>query len=263
MEDILGHLELDNNTLAKTMREVDSNIHYHGIESFEGVWSSDIRRMIQIFVDMIHELQLDKRSKRSKKKQSLFPISPSVQNRVLMRAGRDFLEFTVQMPNPKYLEMPMPKEDRNEKFGEHMKDIVEAFMKVARNELMMGNLISNEGRFNPKQAFRIEVMDHFHLQDAARPYYQGLVRWHVFLQDRRGKSVRGNFSPRLYMNRVLIPHAKLTFSKHDHIHLSNQQLNQLLIEPVTFFEAYVKKKKAGGDKTSQMKLPFQRNLKKR
>jgi len=112
--------------------------------------------------------------------------------------------------------------------------IVEAFVAVSRHELTKGSLIENEGRSNPKQAFRLEILDKLELSPTASRYYYGLVRWHIFLQDWRGKSVRGMITPRLYLNRVLIPHAYLSFSTRDNIHLNNKEFVHLLERPNEF-----------------------------
>jgi len=64
-----------------------------------------------------------------------------------------------------------------------MRKIVEAFVQVSRHELKHGKLVLNEGAWNPRQAFRVEIVDNFDLHDEAHSVYQGLVRWHLFLQD--------------------------------------------------------------------------------
>lgn len=259
LEKLLGNWEFDNNSLAHTMRFENKRVNYYGVEVFSNIWNSDIRNMIQIFVDMLRESYDE-----IVKKGNLL-IKPSIQDRIFRRAGRDFLELTIQAPDPKYLEKK-PDLERNVKYGEHLKNIVETFMRIARYELMEANLVKNEDRHHPKQAFKIEVMDHFELREEARPFFEGLIRWHIFLQDRRGKSIRGMFSPRMFLNRMLIPHATITFSKHDHIRLNNQQLDHLLREPLTFFEAYKEKrevhKKRKEDKKGQMKFNFSHNRKK-
>ena len=259
LKDLLGWNKQSNNELAdairKSARGEKTNIYYYGIQYFEGVWSSDIRRMIQIFVDMLREWE-----RNPKDKISHYLIRPRIQNDVLIRAGRSFLEFTLQMPDPKYLETQGPIAESKQRFGEHMKDIVEAFIQVSSHELKFGDLVKNQDKKHPKQAFKIEVLDHFDLQEAAIPYYEGLIRYHIFLGDRRGKSVRGTLSPRLYLNRVLIPHARLTFSKHDNIHLTNQQFNFLLIDPQQFVKDYKNKKWGNASKWNrgkdQTELPF-------
>lgn len=188
------------------------------------------------------------------------PIKQAIQDRIFRRAGRDFLELTIQAPDPKYLEKK-PNLERNVKYGEHLKNIVETFIRIARYELMEASLVKNEDKHHPKQAFKIEVMDHFEIKEDARPYFEGLIRWHIFLQDRRGKSIRGMLSPRMFLNRMLIPHATITFSKHDHIRLNNQQLDHLLREPLTFFEAYKAKRelfKRKKENKNQINMEFTR-----
>ena len=127
-------------------------------------------------------------------------------------------------------------------YGSHLKDIVEAFVKVSRYELTEGKLVSNQGRKNPRQAFRLEIINHFDLPPEAEKYYEGLIRWHIFLQDWRGKSIRGMITPRLYLNRALIPYCKLTFSSHDNIHLTNAEFIMLLKKPKDFFKYWKKKR---------------------
>jgi hypothetical protein len=80
-----------------------------------------------------------------------------------------------------------------------------------------------------------------------------LIRWHIFLQDWRGKSVRGMLTPRLYLNRILLPFCNLTFSMHDNIHLTNREFIYLLTKPKNFFEDWKKKKQVNGD-PNQRKL---------
>ncbi len=111
---------------------------------------------------------------------------------------------------------------------------------------------------NPKQAFRLEIIDKFDLSASAFQYYEGLVRWHIFLQDWRGKSVRGMITPRLYLNRILIPFCNLTFSIHDNIQLSNEEFIKLLTKPKAFFEYWEKKRKKNAKK--RMEYPRQKKL---
>ncbi|HEY6330804.1 MAG TPA: hypothetical protein VI756_15845, partial [Blastocatellia bacterium] len=129
-----------------------------------------------------------------------------------------------------------------ETYGAHLRDVVEAFINVSRFELVHGKLVSNEGHLNPKQAFRLEIIDKFDLPVDAAEYYEGLVRWHIFLQDWRGKSARGMITPRLYLNRVLIPYSNLTFSSHDNIQLTNAEFADVLRQPKTFMDYWRKRR---------------------
>lgn len=112
--------------------------------------------------------------------------------------------------------------------------MAEAFIQLCRHELTSGPLIGNQGAQNPKQAFRLEIIDKFHLPEPARRVYDGLVRWHIFLQDWRGKSLRGMLTPRLYLNRVLLPFGNLSFSSHDSVSLYNDEFVALLLRPAEF-----------------------------
>lgn len=235
--DVLGKVPISNNELALQMRDDPrKTIYYHGIGAFVGIWTSDIRSMIQIFMDMLREAN-------GKLKQGSLPIEKTIQDKCYRSAGGEFLGFAESVKNPSFWEKGPSSTKRGERYGTHLKDIVETFVKVSRYELTKGPLVSNEGRMNPKQAFRLEIIDKFDLPDNAFRYYEGLVRWHIFLQDWRGKSVRGMMTPRLYLNRILIPFCNLTFSSHDNIQLRNEEFIKLLTEPKAFFAYWEKKRK--------------------
>lgn len=249
--DVLGKVPISNNELARQMRDDPrKTIYYHGIGAFVGIWTSDVRSMIQIFVDMLREAN-------GKLKQGTLPIEKTIQDKCYRNAGGEFLGFAESVKNPSFWEKGPSSTKRGERYGTHLKDIVETFVNISQYELTKGTLVSNEGRMNPKQAFRLEIIDKFDLPDNAFKYYEGLVRWHIFLQDWRGKSVRGMITPRLYLNRILIPFCNLTFSSHDHIQLKNEEFVKLLTEPKAFFEYWKKKRK--DDHSSRQKKLF--NLK--
>ena len=174
--------------------------------------------------------------------------------------GGKFLGFAESISAPSYWEKGPSSTRRGDPYGKHLQDIVEAFINVSRYELTTAAEVSNQGVYNPRQAFRIEVLDKFDLPDSVIHYYNGLVRWHIFLQDWRGKSVRGMLTPRLFMNRVLIPFSNLTFSSHDNIHLTNQQFSNLLEDPKSFLDKWKRKqarrgiKKNAGKEMNQMPL---------
>ncbi len=244
LENLLGQVQYSSNEMARIMRERKS-ITYSGVEAFIGMWSSDIRIMIQMFVDMLRESDASLKSGQK-------TIAPNVQDKVFKNAGGEFLDFAEKFPNPSFLEKQLSVKDTSN-YGTHLKNIVEAFITVSRHELLNGELISNHPYRNPKQAFRLEIVDHFKLDEDTKGYYEGLIRWHIFLQDRRGKSVRGMLTPRLFLNRVLLPHAQLTFSTHDHIHVSSQELNYLFKEPLKFLAYWKAKRKPNKDQQSMFK----------
>ncbi len=234
---ILGKMDVSNNELARQMREKPrKTIYYYGIQSFVGIWTSDIRTMIQIFMNMLRDAN-------GKLKKGSLPIEKTVQDKCYKNAGGEFLGFAESVKDPSFWEKGPSSTKRGEPYGTHLKDIVETFVKVSRYELTEGKLVSNQGRMNPKQSFRLEVIDSLDLSKDALNYYQGIVRWHIFLQDWRGKSVRGMMTPRLYLNRMLIPHSNLTFSSHDNLQLTSKEFIELLTNPKTFFPYWKNKKK--------------------
>ena len=170
-------------------------ILYHGSAAFIGMWSSDIRIMIQMFSDMLSEAN-------GKLKNGVSTIPARIQDKVYRATGGEFLGFAESVNSPSYWEKGPSSTKPGELYGRHLRDIVEAFINVSRYELTTAAEVSNQGVYNPRQAFRIEVLDKFDLPDSVFDYYRGLVRWHIFLQDWRGKSVRGMLTPRLFMNRM-------------------------------------------------------------
>ncbi len=244
--DILGKTTFSGNELARKMREASQNgnqkrIEYHGISAFVGMWSSDTRSMIQMFVDVLREAEIDTSG------QPFFPVKAAIQDRVYRTAGGELLKFMESVTDPSSWELGKLETSTKlgGKFGNHLKDIVEAFINVSRYEMTQGNLVSNQGRQIPKQAFRIEILDKFELpEEISNSYYIGLTRWHIFFQDWRGKSVRGMLTPRLFLNRMLIPYTNLTFSSHDSLAFNNDEFIRLLADPKAFY-VYWKKKRRG------------------
>ena len=252
LEDVLGKTTSSNNELAKQIRDAvggtgHRKIIYHGTTAFAGMWASDIRIMIQMFAEMIRE-------SREVLQNGSFAIDKKIQDDCYRTQGGEFLTFAQSVTNPSLWEKKLHQEP-NRSYGKHLSDIVEAFIQVSKYELTKAPLIKNEERQNPKQAFRLEIRDKFNLPQEAMDYYEGLTRWHIFLQDWRGKSIRGMITPRLYINRVLIPFANLTFSSHDSISLNNEEFSDLLLNPKDF-PKYWEKKRMGtiAEKGSQEKL---------
>lgn len=234
----------DNNALATLLRQkaqglYKKKIFYHGIKHFVGMWSSDTRIMIQMFVDILRESE-------SKIKEGATNIEPEIQDRVFRTNGGEFLNFTESVPNPAFLEKQQPLKIKIS-YGKHLRDIVEAFLQVSKYDLCHANLngnTTNEKKYlNPKQAFRIEILDKIDLPEDAMNYYEGLIRWHIFFHDYRGKSIRSQINPRLFLHRILIPHGQITFSSRDHIHLQNKELIMLLLDPKKFTEYWIKKRR--------------------
>jgi hypothetical protein len=242
LRDVLGKTPTSNNQLAHQMREnagqksQKKQVKYYGTSVFAGMWSSDIRTMIQMFTDILREAN-------GSAKSLALPVASEIQNKVFKTKGGEFLAFAESITDPASWEKGSTSSKPGDPYGTHLVNIVEAFIATSRYELTKGDLVTNEGRRNPKQAFRVEILNKLDLSDDAERYYVGLVRWHIFLQDWRGKSIRGMITPRLYLNRVLIPRANLTFSSRDNIHLTSQEFASLLERPKEFRRYWETKKK--------------------
>jgi len=217
------------NELARRLREGKLSAAdpiYYGFRAFVGMWSSDIRSMIQVFNELLRSSQRDDTFH--------IPIDRTIQHRRFSESGGEFLSVTENLRVGGYWDDDrktgfMPKE-----IGALLRDVAQAFIAVSRFELMEGQLIDNQGALVPRQAIRIEIIDEFNLNDRARKVYQALLRWHVFLPDWRGRSVRGFMVPRLFLNRRLIPYARLSFSGKDNISMRSAEFERLLLAPQTF-----------------------------
>jgi len=251
LEDILGRTPYDNNELAWQMRrglgsDEKQKVCYHGKGVFVGLWTSDIRTMVEMFNDMLREANGQISAETP-------TISREIQDRCVRNQGGEMMTFTQSIRDYELWKQTRGHKDRAENFGNHLKSIVEAFIAVSRYELLEGRVVGNQGRESPRQAFRIEVVDSFEPDRAVRGYLEGLVRYHIFLQDWRGKSQRGMLTPRLYLNRVFLPYGGLTLSSHDHIQLKNSELMQLLGRPAQFLD-YWKRKRSRHEGGGQQQL---------
>lgn len=240
LNDVLGKSPVSNNKLASQMREAaqhggQKRVIYHGANVFVGMWASDLRSMIQMFTGML-------RGANGGLSKNDLPIAGTIQDECYRTTGGEFLVFAESVTDPAYWDREPFSTKPGERYGTHLRDIVETFVAISRYELTQGKLVANQGRLNPKQAFRLEIIDKFDLSEETHRYYSGLVRWHIFLHDWRGKSVRGMITPRLYLNRILIPFVKLTFSSHDHVQLTNEEFGQLLTNPKGFLEYWKNKR---------------------
>lgn len=245
LADVLGKTPYDYNELAWQMRGKDDKkkIYYFGKKVFVGLWTSDIRIMVEMFSDMLREGN-------GKLAAQNCEIAREVQDRCIRAQGGEMMTFTQSVRDPELSKRSGGNNVPGESFGLHLKSIVEAFINVSKHELMKGALVKNEGHTNPKQAFRLEVVDSFEPTTKGRAFLAGLVRYHIFLQDWRGKSQRGMLTPRLYLNRIFLPHAGLTLSSHDNIRVKNQELTLLLETPHEFYEYWRKKKGSNDAQTS-------------
>ena len=237
LDEILGLSDWSFNEQARKLRASkgsSSKAIYYGSKAFISMWSSDVRSMVQLFNELVRSLKV--------RDITSLPISPIDQQSRYSDSGGEFLNLTETIKDTGFWDEDVNRGTTSKNFGTKLKDIVQAFIAICRWELIEQPLIQNQDRENPKQAFRIEIIDALELTEKTQLYYNGLLRWHVFLPDWRGRSVRGVMTPRIFLNQRLIPFARISFSKKDSISLSNKEFQQLLNEPKKF-ERYWKDKR--------------------
>lgn len=117
--------------------------------------------------------------------------------------------------------------------GERLRKTVSAFGAIAHSYIKY-KTSKNQSGSTRHQASRIELHEAPILTGEARAVYEELLRYSVFIQDSRGKSMRGNIVPRLYLRRFLVPHFNLTFSLRDSVLMNAQEFIDLLTDPEGF-----------------------------
>lgn len=250
LKQLLGENEFkDNNELALKIRKPKSRVLYSGVGMFCDLWSSDIRELIKIFSDMLSKEGRESLEKAKEEGFSTVPIiSRRTQDQVLRDAGGRLLESITATTNPNGT---IPSQDGDITFGEHLRDIVIAFQEIASYDLKNKDS-KNQDTNPPKQARKIELTStNGTLKGITLDYYRGLIRYGVFIQDFRAKSVRGTPARRLYLRGLLIPYSRITFSKRDCITLGWKEFERLLDKPKEFIAEYKKRT----DVEEQLQMP--------
>lgn len=214
----------------KSTSSTNGGVLYHGRNVFLNMWSGDTRSMVKILQNLLEQLPT--------KQTPNLPIEPKLQNKVFRNTGGEFLHLLKAcMRTGRQGGPDLPPHITS--WGEHLVKIAEAFKGISLHDLRTRQG-GRKGRDEPKQAFRIEIIDSFSLTGIEKEIYEDLVRYGVFLRDDRGKSIRGAIIPRLYLRRLLIPYCTLTFSKIDNIAMNSSAFKQLLIWPEKFMKDWKK-----------------------
>ena len=233
--DFLGTEKLTGNLMAERIKD-GKRVEYHGLQIFTDVWSSDIREMIRLFSTM-----LGNEGDEVNKKIELYKdgdkaiVSAGNQNKALKDAGGLFVRLLGSTTSP------IPS-DSKKAYGTQLQNIVKAFQDIASYDLKT-KFSKNEENNPPKQARRIEIKTLGEYEGDVRDYYQGLIRYGVFIKDDRAKSVGGKLGTRLYFRGLLIPYSGITFSKRDSITMSWKEFELFLLNPLDFAEKYKGKRK--------------------
>jgi len=214
---------------------------YYGREVLLNMWSGDTRDMIRIGLALLRQISENGTGVLE------LPIRRDVQNKVFRDRGGEFLHLLEACTRtaPKSGEA-LPAHITS--WGKHLVKIAEGFKEIALHELRAVEAGRTGRSAEPKQAFRIEIVDSFSPSGIEKELYEDLVRYGVFLRDDRGKSIRGAVIPRLYLRRLLIPYFTLTFSKIDNVALKAADFNRLLLKPEEFARAWKRKRPDVGQK---------------
>ena len=276
---LLGRLDMSKTEFARRLREsplsdtsqeavphgsqrrgrTRARVLYFGENVFADLWSGDTRTMIQLLTDVVDQ---------ASPADGVFvpPVPGEIQDRAFRNRGGEWLNsHTRNEPTS-----PSVVRDQIESFararpgysltgtyGDHLKAVVEAFAAAAKALLFGPTYTMKETsseREVPRMAFRLEIIDEFRIEGLALEIYRDLIRYGLFMRDNRGKSVRGNFVPRLYLRRLLLPYCALPLSKRDSVQIGHRAFEQLLLEPDQFRQRYPSRRQSGNSRTPQ--LPF-------
>ena len=280
LPDLLGQLNVSKTEFARNLRETPpsgetreavaagsqrrgrtrARVLYYGENVFADLWSGDTRTMIQLLTDVVDQAS-------SVTSDIALPVSPEIQDRAFRNRGGEWLNSHTRSeptaPSAVRAHIAALKADNSEyslsgTYGDHLKAIVEAFAAAARALLFGPTYTMQEAsgkREVPRMAFRLEVIDEFRIDGLALEIFRDLIRYGLFMRDNRGKSVRGNFVPRLYLRRLLLPYCALPLSKRDSVQISQSAFELLLLEPDRFRDRYSSRRLSNGPNAPQ--LPFE------
>lgn len=237
LEKLLGEPMGNNKELAEQIRENDKQVLYFGVEVFCNLWSSDVRELIKMLSEMISMVGSESLTRAVSEKKAEPIIPQKVQDFILRESGGRYLRLLSVTTNPN---KTIPTNEKT--YGSHLMEIVTAFQEMSYYDLKTKNS-KNEGTNPPKQARKIELTSICgNWKEDAEDYYKGLIRYGVFIQDYRAKSVRGTAAQRLFLRSLLIPYCRITFSKRDSIMMDWDDFNEFLLRPREFAKKYMVKK---------------------
>ena len=235
-----------------------ARVLYHGENVFADLWSGDTRTMIQLLAEVVGQATVDGNVP--------LPVPEDVQDRAFRNRGGEWLNsHTRNEPtSPEAVRAGLDRIRSTDSlfslsgsYGDHLKAVVEAFVASARDMLLGPTYRMRENgseRHVPRMAFRLEIIDEFRLEGLAWEIYRDLLRYGLFMRDNRGKSVRGNFVPRLYLRRLLLPYCSLALSKRDSVPVTCQAFEALLVRPDRFREQYGRRRPAADNDSRQLQL---------
>lgn len=214
LSELIGDSErITSNEMANRIADGEKT-EWWGRETFSSMCSGDIHQLITLARKMVS----DSGGTEELRKITVIPkVVPRTQHKAIRTHAGDFLRSLADSGTN----------------GEHLRQVVTSFGNVASSYLKFKHSKNEEGR--PRhQASRIELREPPIFEGKAKEIYDDLIRYSVFIQDPRGKSLDGQAVPRLFLRRFLIPHFNLTFSTRDSLLLGPKDFLELIISPKDF-----------------------------
>jgi serine/threonine protein kinase len=235
LDELIGDYDLpSNNVIARKIREEPKNQEWGKQMLFE-LCSGDIFYIIELVGKMVFKAGGTQSISTNK-------YTPKIKNKTQIDAIRE--EAGIFLDNLSRIEG-----------GKNLVKVVTAFGNVAHSYLRYKNS-KNEANNPPYQASRIEPMEEPNFTPKAQEIYKNLLRYSLFIEDPRGKSIRRKVVPRLHLRRSLLPFFNLTFSTRDSLRLDNKYLELLFLDPVRFEKIKIKRNENQAENENNRELPF-------
>lgn len=215
LQALVGNSATSNSEIGRKIA-LNEKYHWYGRKTLGAMCSGDVHQVISLVKKMVSNAG---GQEKLESKEDEPAIVASVQHNTIREHAGHFLH-NIQGTGSN---------------GKHLVQVVTAFGNVAASYLKYKKS-KNEQSSPPYQASRIEMHDIPNLNEfeGAQDIYNELLRYSVFIQDPRGKSLRGQVVPRLILRRFLVPHYNLTFSLRDSIKMKGEEFVTLLLDPEKF-----------------------------
>jgi hypothetical protein len=199
-------------------------VKYHGIQCLVDLCTGDISEMIRMVGEIFREAGVAAGAKPSK-------IDPSVQDKAIRNASRDFLS-RIRNIRPD---------------GQKLYEVAENFGRLSQQMLYERPLVGQgkdskgHARKDPYDLLTIYVDDLTKALPFARRVWERLQRASIFVDIRLAPSQRTVIADRVTMRRIYCPAFGTTLTSSEHIQLTKEQFEQLMDEPGEFCTGYLRR----------------------
>ena len=213
-EQLLGHSEWEQGTLARALRNTADRSQYHGLECIADLCSGDIATLLLVFRRIFESQKVTHTS--------MAQIPSSVQHSAIRKASGEQVEW---------LRDHFP-------CGPEMRKVVNEFGTYVGDMARRGRLINQSGHEVPPCCPRIEVDDPSQVGEvlvgSTQQLYEELVRRAVFIDMEPGRSRRNHVQTlRWQLRRVYLPSFGAALTKNAALKLRPAEFKLLLEDPKT------------------------------